>query len=152
MSKVNELSLSGFLPFRLSVLSNTVSRRIAERYEREFGLSIWEWRVMAVLGEEDGQTATSVSERTAMDKVTVSRAVAGLVERKLLLRRASQSDGRTSMLFMTKAGRATYEGVAPIALAMERDLTQALTRQERVMLDELLTKLAGAASPERALW
>ncbi len=152
MNETNDLSLSGFLPFRLSVLSNTVSRRIAERYEREFGLSVWEWRVMAVLGEEDGQTATALSDRTAMDKVTVSRAVAGMVERKLLVRKASQRDGRASLLFLTRAGRSVYEGVAPLALAMERDLTQTLTRQERAALDAIMTKLAQAVSPDRALW
>ena len=33
------LRLSDFLPYRLSVLSNTVSRGIADRYQRDFGLS-----------------------------------------------------------------------------------------------------------------
>ena len=34
------LSLDGFLPYRLSVLSNAVSSKIAKIYEQEFDLSI----------------------------------------------------------------------------------------------------------------
>ena len=37
---MNELSLEEFLPYRLSVLSNTVSAAIAEAYSGHFGLTI----------------------------------------------------------------------------------------------------------------
>ncbi len=50
----NVLELERFLPYRLSVLSNTVSQAIAATYERRFALTITEWRVMAVLGRYDG--------------------------------------------------------------------------------------------------
>ena len=52
---------------------------IARVYEQRFDLSVTEWRVMAVLGALDGLSAREVAERTAMDKVAVSRALAGLV-------------------------------------------------------------------------
>ena len=51
------LELERFLPYRLSVLSNTVSQAIADIYERRFELSITEWRVMAVLGRFEGLSA-----------------------------------------------------------------------------------------------
>ena len=44
------LNLEEFLPYRLSVLSNTVSRGIAAAYVDRFGLSIREWRIIAVWG------------------------------------------------------------------------------------------------------
>ena len=44
------LHLEAFLPYRLSVASNLVSRASARRYQSAFGLSIPEWRVIAVLG------------------------------------------------------------------------------------------------------
>src|SRR6185503_18404507 len=43
------LHLEHFVPYRLSVLTNIVSMSIADAYEREFGLSIPQWRVIAVL-------------------------------------------------------------------------------------------------------
>ena len=68
-SRIPQLRLREFLPYRLSVLSNTISRRIAELYDREFGLTIWQWRVMAVTGDTPGISATEIGQRTAMDKV-----------------------------------------------------------------------------------
>ena len=58
------LELEKFLPYRLSVLSNTVSQAIAREYEDRFQLSITEWRVVAVLGRYDGLSAREVAERT----------------------------------------------------------------------------------------
>ena len=75
-----ELRLERFLPYRLSVLSNRVSQDIARLYSARFNLSITEWRVMAVLGHERGLSANTVAERTAMDKVAVSRAVSALMD------------------------------------------------------------------------
>jgi len=43
------LLLENFLPYRLSVLTNLVSSAIAGAYRERFGLSIPEWRVVAVL-------------------------------------------------------------------------------------------------------
>ena len=71
----DDLHLDRFIPYRLSVLTNTVSMIIAGAYEREFGLSIPQWRVIAVLARYPDLSAVEVAERTAMDKVAVSRAV-----------------------------------------------------------------------------
>ena len=48
------LDLEHFLPYRLSVLSNTISAAIARDYGERFGLAVTEWRVLAVLGRSDG--------------------------------------------------------------------------------------------------
>ena len=97
--------LEHFLPYRLSVLSNTVSEGIAQTYRDEFDLSVTEWRVIAVIGRYPGLSASEVVERTAMDKVTVSRAVAGLERDGRLLRRRDPEDGRRSALRLSASGR-----------------------------------------------
>ena len=152
MSDPAALKLSNFLPFRLSALSNTISRNIASVYDREFGLTIWQWRVMSVVGESGRITATEVTVKTAMDKVAVSRAVAGLMDLGYVERRASQLDGRRSLLFLSDAGRQAYDEIVPMALAYESNLTDALSAAERKTLDELLDKLGKVASPDRPLW
>ncbi|MEO0608095.1 MAG: helix-turn-helix domain-containing protein, partial [Pseudomonadota bacterium] len=85
MSEPAALSLDGFLPYRLSVLSNAVSRKIADIYEREFDLSVWQWRIIAVVGEREGLTSTEVAQRTLMDKPTVSRDNPPLPDRQIEL-------------------------------------------------------------------
>ena len=94
----DKLHLEHFVPYRLSVLTNIVSMSIADAYEREFGLTIPQWRVLAVLARYPGLSAIEVAERTAMDKVAVSRAVAHLLERGLLTREMHGDDRRRSVL------------------------------------------------------
>ncbi len=146
------LRLSDFLPYRLSILSNTISRQIARLYDTEFGLTIWQWRVMAVLGETPGITATAIGRHTAMDKVAVSRAVAGLIELGYLERRTSSEDGRRSELRLTPMGQRIYAEIVPLALQVERELLDALNVEERAELERLLTKLGQVASPDQPLW
>ncbi len=146
------LRLSTFLPFRLSVLSNAISQRIAELYDREFGLSVWQWRVMAVAADTPGISATEIGLRTQMDKVAVSRAVAGLIETGYLERQPSPEDARRSHLFLTRTGADVYRLIVPLARAEEARLLASLSPAEQGQLALLMTKLASAASPGTALW
>jgi DNA-binding MarR family transcriptional regulator len=144
------LELERFLPYRLSVLSNTVSQAIADIYERRFALSITEWRVMAVLGRYDGLSAREVAGRTAMDKVAVSRAVARLIEAGRVRRDIADHDKRQSVLRLSAKGWKVYEQIAPLALEHERRLLEHLNGDEREWLGRILDKLWRAELEEIA--
>ena len=146
----NPLHLDRFIPYRLSVLSNTVSMLIASAYEREFGLSIPQWRVMAVLARYPDLSAVEVAERTAMDKVAVSRAVQGLLDSKRVLRAYDKGDRRRSILRLSAAGQAVYQRVAPLALRYEQQLLSALSATDQRALDRLLTRLLEKAQSMRS--
>ena len=135
------LDLEHFLPYRLSVLSNRVSGAIARVYSERFGLGVTEWRVMAVLGRYPDLSAGEVAQRTAMDKVAVSRAVAGLVDAGRVERETHGDDRRRSVLRLTVAGHAIHDAVAPLALAFERRLLDGMTADEREVLFRLLDRL-----------
>jgi DNA-binding MarR family transcriptional regulator len=139
------LDLDHFLPYRLSILSNRASDAIARHYSDRFGLTVPEWRVMAVLGQDSilapGLSARDVAARTAMDKVQVSRAVASLVEARRVKRDEDAVDGRITRLSLTARGQAIYDEVVPLALHLEEVFLSALSPQERETLDRLMTKL-----------
>ena len=124
------LILDDFIPYRLSVTSNLVSDTIARTYEALFGLTIPEWRLVAVIAEQDGITQQAIGATTRMDKVTVSRAAIALVDRGLLTRAANPDDRRSHLLRLTGAGRDLYAAVAPQAIALERRIFAALPREE----------------------
>ncbi len=67
-----ELILEDFLPYRLAILSHTVSTSIARAYDQRFGLTIPEWRVIAILGRFPGLSAVEVAERTMLDKASAA--------------------------------------------------------------------------------
>src|SRR4051812_29557256 len=140
-----KLHLDRFLPYRLSVLSNTVSSAIAAAYFSNFGLSIPEWRVMAVLAANPGLSAAEVTARTAMDKVAVSRAVATLLAIGRLRRTTAANDRRRTHLELTTAGENVYARVVPMALEYERSLMTPLSKRDRATLDRVLRGLLGRA-------
>ena len=150
MNEHRPLDLEHFLPYRLSVLSNTVSRAIADMYERRFALSITEWRVMAVLGRYDGLSAREVAERTAMDKVAVSRALSKLIDAGRVVRLVADHDKRQSVLRLSDKGWKVYEQIAPLALEHERRLLAHLDGEEREWLGRILDKLWSAELEELA--
>jgi DNA-binding MarR family transcriptional regulator len=135
------LELDRFLPYRLSVLSNRVSSAIARVYSERFGLGVTEWRVMAVLGQFSELSAGEVAERTAMDKVAVSRALARLGERGLLRRGTDDGDRRRSVLALSPAGSTMHARIVPLALAFERRLLQGMDAGEQGLLFRLLDRL-----------
>lgn len=121
-TKEVELRLDDFVPYRLSYTSNLVSEAIARTYESLFGLTIPEWRLVAVIAEHDGITQAAICARTGMDKVTVSRAAIALTTRGLTARRPSATDRRSHDLALTDEGRTLYGQVAPKALEWEKQI------------------------------
>ncbi|MBT5571669.1 MAG: winged helix-turn-helix transcriptional regulator [Alphaproteobacteria bacterium] len=133
--------LEKFVPYRMSILTNRISGAIARDYEDRFGLRVPEWRCMAVLGRFGANTATGICQRTAMDKVTVSRATTSLLKKNLISRKTDPEDRRRTILNMTTIGRRIHDQIVPIALAHEQQLLEGLEPSEVAQLDHLLAKL-----------
>lgn len=138
---VADFALDDFLPYRLSIVTNRISQAIAQRYSEAFGLAIPEWRVMAVLGNFAPLTANQLCQRTAMDKVKVSRAVASLVAAGHVRKAANPRDQRSTLLRLTAKGHRAYRRIVPQALDLEAALTSALAPGERDALAATLARL-----------
>lgn len=126
MSAEAGLTLAQFLPYRLSLIANRVSRQLARLYAERFDLSIAQWRVLAVLAAEDDVGADHVCRMTAMDKVAVSRAVSRLVARRYVRRRRDSADRRRVLLSLSATGRRVYAQIVPLARAYETQLVSRL--------------------------
>lgn len=133
-------SLIDFLPYQLSLASNAVSGRIAVEYRQRWGLSIPEWRVMAVLGDLGALTQRDLTKRTLMDKVAVNRACKGLEERALAQREPNESDGRSHLLDLTGEGRAMHAEIMPLAMEIERVMFSGFSDEERALFRTLLER------------
>jgi DNA-binding MarR family transcriptional regulator len=145
--------LEDFLPYRLSVTANRVSRMMARHYSATYGLTIPEWRVLAMVGRFGSLSPSAVGEWTAMDKVKVSRASASLVARGLLRQAQDPEDGRGRLLRLTRKGTTVLEGMVPLACELEEQLAGGLSRTEWNGLLKTLSKLnshvQAVAGPDR---
>ena len=146
-----ELILEDFLPYRLAILSHTVSSLIARVYDKRFGLTIPEWRVIAIVGRFPGLSAVEVAERTMLDKVAVSRAVTKLIKAGRIDREFADADRRRSILTLSEEGRKVHDEIAPLALAMEDDLLHGLNDDQietlNVVIERLLVRARLISSP-----
>lgn len=141
----NSLILEDFLPYKLAILSHTVSSLIAHVYDKRFGLTIPEWRVIAIVGRFPGLSAVEVAERTMLDKVAVSRAVTKLIKNGRLDREFADADRRRSILNLSEEGQKVHDEVAPLALKMEEDLLHGLSENEVSVLNSVIERLLARA-------
>lgn len=140
-SKNDEFRLEDFLPFRLAVAAEAVSRLIAKLHLAQSGLTMPEWRLIAAIGCYGVLSPTVAGERTSMDKVKISRAAASLVARGLIKQNHDPDDGRGRLLRLTRKGNNIYAGIAPTARSIEETLAQGLTKTEISALRANLGKL-----------
>src|ERR1700754_152005 len=88
------LDLERFLPYRLDILAEGVSRALSRIYKEQYGLGVPEWRVLAHLGQYAPITARDIGLHSRMHKTKVSRAVAALEGLGFVLRADSDQDRR----------------------------------------------------------
>lgn len=135
------LRLEDFLPYRLNLVASEVSQALAEVYGRRFGISIPEWRIIATLGQFQTMTARDIGTHSRMHKTTVSRAVATLEKRQLIIRRANRADLREAFLALTASGQKMYLEIVPLARAFSEALCEGISPEEQKVLDGLLARL-----------
>lgn len=139
------IELESFLPYRIAVLANVMAAAIAAAYVERFGLTVPEWRVIAVLTRYPGLSAREVAQKTHMDAVAVSRAVNRSVAAGRLRRAMARDDRRRSVLQVSETGADVYREVAPVALEFERALLDALPSSDRQALDRAISTLTERA-------
>ncbi len=147
------LVLEDFLPYRLAVLATIVSHGFARLYSERFGVSIPEWRVIAMLGQHGTLTSKEIGEQTHMHKTMVSRAVTDLDRHGMLSRLPNRADKREVFLSLTDNGRRIYAEIVPLARDYAARLTADLSRSDRATFDRIIATLRDRSdvvfAPER---
>ncbi|MEK7266331.1 MAG: MarR family winged helix-turn-helix transcriptional regulator [Pseudomonadota bacterium] len=141
------LDLSVFTPYRIAFLGRLMSEELGAAYSDE-DLTIPEWRVLAVISQQETVAARDVVARTPMDKMAVSRAVSSLQTKKLILRERTK-DRRVSALKLSPKGKSVFERVSAIALDYEQALLGAMPQTEREAFFAGLARLESAIESSR---
>ncbi|MBR0778655.1 MarR family transcriptional regulator [Bradyrhizobium diazoefficiens] len=135
------LDLDRYVPAFITFIANKLSNSASAFYQRQFGVNVTEWRVMALLAIEPGIPAARICHVIGFDKGPVSRTLAGLEKRGLVSIRTDPNDGRTHSISLTARGRATHDKVIIAAFERERRLLSCLSKDEREVLIDLLRRL-----------
>src|SRR3569623_56200 len=135
------LDLDRFLPYRLDILAEAVSRALSRLYKDKYRLGVPEWRVLAHLGQYAPITAKAIATHSRMHKTKVSRAVAELERLGYVRRAGSDKDRREEPLSLTVKGKAAYDDLAPKAAEFARHLLDDLSAAERKALEGAIGRL-----------
>lgn len=146
----DEFDLSVFLPYRLAVLSERVSRRLSVEYEKTHGLSVAEWRVLVHLRRSKEVSVREIHNCVNLEKPRVSRAVSRLESVGLVRKMPSEGDGRLVVISLTDTGHAALADILPAAKAVEARLVDGVGRAEIQAFGAIMEKLHAVldADPE----
>ncbi|MEK6243772.1 MAG: MarR family transcriptional regulator [Pseudomonadota bacterium] len=139
-------TIKELLSYRLHQVANLLSRGAEMRYRREFGVSLWEWRTVALLGGAgEPQSLNDLARAAGMDKGQMSRVVSGLTGRKIIFRETDANDARAIRLSLTRSGRTLYQKLISAAAERNSAFLGCLNVNERACLEQAMTKLAREA-------
>lgn len=128
------------------VLANLLKRGAILRYKRLTGLSSVEFGLVASLGRNPPMSIISLAEAVGMDKGQISRALAGLVSRRLVTKAGNPRDNRETLVYLTKSGLAAHDAIVAGAQERNRRLLEALSREELEALLGQIDRLTEAAA------
>ena len=86
LARSERLPIDDSIFFRLVRVVNLTARPFSESIGKAHRLSLNEWRVLLVLANHAGIAASDVAALTGLDKMSVSRALSGLVQRNRVVR------------------------------------------------------------------
>ena len=134
------------LSYRLHRVANLLSRGAEMRYRREFGVSLWEWRTVALLGGSgEPQSLNDLARAAGMDKSQMSRVVSGLTGKRMVRRETDAKDARGIRLSLTLSGKKLYQRLIRAAAERNSAFLGCLSARERACLEQAMRKLAREA-------
>ncbi|NBA98036.1 MarR family winged helix-turn-helix transcriptional regulator [Pseudomonas sp. R5(2019)] len=137
--------LRELVSFQLRQLSNLYSKNTASVYQRKFGLTMNEWRLIALINTAGALSLNRLASQAHFDKGLASRIVVRLQERGLVARQPDPSDARGVALSLTEAGKALVARVFPETACLNKQLQSCLTKAERDVLAQALQKMTHQA-------
>jgi DNA-binding MarR family transcriptional regulator len=138
--------ITAMMSSRLIVLANLLKRGAILRYKRLAGLSSVEFGLVASLGRRPPMSVVKLAEAVGMDKGQISRALAGLVSRKLVSRAVNPRDNREVLVCLTRTGLIAHETIVAGALERNQRLLEGLSKDDVAMLLGHIDRLTDTAA------
>ena len=137
--------LESLVSFRLRLLANLYTKASASAYERGFGLTLNEWRIIALLSAGGKLSISRLADQAQFDRGLTTRVIATLIKHQFVKKERDIQDGRGEIASLTVQGQELVSEVTPLAAQRNEELLSCLTKNERVIFDSILNKLTDQA-------
>jgi DNA-binding MarR family transcriptional regulator len=128
----------------IHILANLIGGAYSDHLD-DIGITVPEWRVVLTLARYPGSTATEITDRWAMDKMAISRAIQRQEKANNIERKGNPDDRRSFRLSLTASGDALYEKILPVANKRYQTLVSSISPRELASLHKSLDKLIAGA-------
>lgn len=135
------IDLSNYAPYYITTIANRWTASSSRIYQRDFGIGIAEWRVLAALSVFATATSLEIANLISMDTAAVSRATNTLLGSGHVRQVPGRFKGRNKPLELTDSGAGLYKRVRQVALRREKALLRNLGAEERSALLRALRKI-----------
>ena len=139
------LTVDNFLTTMLSQLVTALRSTVTKPYAEQFGLTVPEWRILALLAHARSLPFAELVTQSTSDKALVSRTLRLLEDRGLVqLTSAGNTPRKKLLCAITEAGTALHDQVMPLARRGQAEVIRQLSPQEREAVYQGLRKLLRA--------
>jgi DNA-binding MarR family transcriptional regulator len=123
------------------------NRHLAERL-KPLGVTVPQWRILAVLHERPGCTMNALADLTTVDRTTLTRALDRMVRGRLVARRGDAQDRRSVRLYLTAAGNDAFRRVLPRVIAQNERAVQGFSADELATFRAQLHRMVRNLDPD----
>ncbi len=135
--------VSSYLLYLLAAASEGASAEFHAKV-RDQGLRVPEWRVLAILVEQDGAMITRLAKFALMEQSRLTRIIDQMIDKGLVRRAPDEDDGRRVRIWLTAEGRRRAEALVDDARGHEADILSSLSPSEAERLKPALKSLIEA--------
>lgn len=111
----------------------------------KLGVSPGQFGVLVLIKENRGLSQSALAKALGIERSTMVAVIDRLESQGLVERVTSETDRRSYALALTPEGAELLARVTPLVRAHERQVAARLSAREKVMLMEMLERVAGAA-------
>lgn len=134
-------ALERFLTYRLHVLNKITDRDTNRAYLEDCGIPLGEARCLAAIGRYAPLSVNDLARTANLNKGQASRSAQALVDRGLVEKALSASDGRGVVLTPTAAGMTQYQRVVDLIARRNDEIFGCLDAEEQRALGAMLDRL-----------
>lgn len=144
------LSNQYFIPHRLMLLARMIDRETARDLHSDFNITAAEWRALGYICTTGSSSAAQICVAFEVDRAEVSRAVARLLDGKLIQRGQARDHENRLVLTPTPSGEQLHDRIKAKRREYFEWILQDLDAGDRDALDRTLAKIANRVDEQRS--
>lgn len=134
-----KLDLDQYFPGLLLWLSNKVSSSASNLYRDRFQIGVTDWRMLSYFVIYPWSTASKAAELMGLDKASISRSIAFLLQNDWLV---SRPLGLRKIEYkVTSRGLKLHNAIFKVAMAREKALLDGFSNAEKELLIEMMHRM-----------